>query len=184
MWVFIKCLIVNPKFDSVMKENMTLQQERFESTCNISEVFIKHVKKIGIIESALLRHIRKKKFDPKSIPQLQDAKDAGTENSLNCTLILTVGDSVQWVAMCGCGVVGHDTFGVLPLNGKLLNVRQATLTQYSGNADVINLMSIIGLEDNRKYSTMEDLNRLRYGKVMFMTVQKTNRKHNTKMFSL
>ena len=41
-------------------------------------------------------------------------------------LILTEGDSAKSLAMSGIEVVGRDKFGVFPLKGKLLNVREAT----------------------------------------------------------
>jgi hypothetical protein len=55
----------------------------------------------------------------------------GTRNSLDCTLILTEGDSAKTLAVAGLGVVGRDKYGVYPLRGKLLNVREATHKQVS-----------------------------------------------------
>lgn len=43
MWLFVSCLIENPTFDSQTKENMTLQQKSFGSTCPLSEKFVKQV---------------------------------------------------------------------------------------------------------------------------------------------
>ena len=67
------------------------------------------------------------------IPKLEDANDAGTKNSINCTLILTEGDSAKTFAVAGLGVIGRDKYGVFPLRGKLLNVREATHKQASLN---------------------------------------------------
>jgi DNA topoisomerase-2 len=63
------------------------------------------------------------------LPKLEDANDAGTKNSLDCTLILTEGDSAKTLAVAGLGVVGRDKYGVFPLRGKLLNVREASTKQ-------------------------------------------------------
>lgn len=65
------------------------------------------------------------------VPKLEDANDAGTKNSLNCTLILTEGDSAKALVMSGLAVIGRDRYGVFPLRGKLLNVREATHRQVS-----------------------------------------------------
>lgn len=54
---------------------------------------------------------------------------AGGKNSIGCTLILTEGDSAKTLAVSGLGVVGRDHYGVFPLRGKMLNVREATLKQ-------------------------------------------------------
>lgn len=63
------------------------------------------------------------------MPKLEDANDAGTKNSIDCTLILTEGDSAKSLAVSGLGVVGRDKYGVFPLRGKLLNVREASHKQ-------------------------------------------------------
>ena len=81
-----------------------------------------------------------------NIPKLEDANDAGGPHSLECTLILTEGDSAKATAVAGLGVVGRDKFGVFPLRGKMLNVRTANHKMVSGNAEVQNLLQIIGLK--------------------------------------
>lgn len=67
------------------------------------------------------------------IPKLEDANDAGTKKSEECTLILTEGDSAKALAMAGIEIVGRDKYGVFPLRGKLLNVREATVKQIMEN---------------------------------------------------
>ena len=54
---------------------------------------------------------------------------AGGKNSIGCTLILTEGDSAKTLAVSGLGVVGRDRYGVFPLRGKMLNVREASHKQ-------------------------------------------------------
>lgn len=65
----------------------------------------------------------------KGVPKLEDANDAGTKNSSLCTLILTEGDSAKSLAVSGLGVVGRDRYGVFPLRGKMLNVREGSHKQ-------------------------------------------------------
>lgn len=60
------------------------------------------------------------------IPKLEDANDAGTARSKNCTLIITEGDSAKALAMAGIEIVGRDNYGVFPLKGKPLNVRDTS----------------------------------------------------------
>lgn len=101
----------------------------------------------------------------KGVPKLDDANDAGKvflplsetmgemitrshynclssltggKNSIGCTLILTEGDSAKTLAVSGLGVVGRDRYGVFPLRGKMLNVREASLKQVSPNNIAIN----------------------------------------------
>jgi DNA topoisomerase-2 len=73
------------------------------------------------------------------IPKLDDANDAGTKNSSDCTLILTEGDSAKALAISGLSVVGRDRYGVFPLRGKLLNVRDATHQQIMVRAPTLSL---------------------------------------------
>lgn len=57
----------------------------------------------------------------------------------DCTLILTEGDSAKSLAVAGLSILGRDHYGVYPLKGKLLNVRDATHRQLLENKEVIAL---------------------------------------------
>ena len=189
LWIFINCLINNPTFDSQTKENMTLQAKSFGSKCTFSDKFITSVTKIGIVEAVLTwakfkADSQLQKLGPKSkqrklqgIPKLEDANDAGTSRSLECTLILTEGDSAKTMAVSGLAAIGRDKYGVFPLRGKILNVREATHKQILENAEINNLIKILGLQYKKKYETRDDLKTLRYGKMMIMTDQDQDGSH-------
>lgn len=66
---------------------------------------------------------------------------------------------------------------MFPLRGKLLNVREATHKQILENAEINNLIKIIGLQYKKKYTSDEELRSLRYGKVMIMTDQDQDGSH-------
>jgi DNA topoisomerase-2 len=68
----------------------------------------------------------KKKAKLLGIPKLEDANLAGTKHASECTIILTEGDSAKSLALAGIEVVGRDRYGVFPLRGKFLNVREAS----------------------------------------------------------
>lgn len=68
----------------------------------------------------------------------------------------------------GLSVVGRDKYGVFPLRGKLLNVREAGSRQVSENAEIAALKQIMGLQQNKEYN---DAKSLRYGHIMIMTDQ-------------
>uniref|UniRef100_A0A8D0G650 DNA topoisomerase 2 n=1 Tax=Sphenodon punctatus TaxID=8508 RepID=A0A8D0G650_SPHPU len=189
MWIFVNSLIENPTFDSQTKKNMTLQAKGFGSTCKLTERFIKGAVNCGIVESILnwvkfkaqtqlnkkcsaVKHNR-----IKGIPKLDDANDAGSKNSTECTLILTEGDSAKTLAVSGLGVVGRDKFGVFPLRGKMLNVREASHKQIMENAEINNIIKIVGLQYKKSYDDQESLKSLRYGKIMIMTDQDQDGSH-------
>uniref|UniRef100_A0A8B9IX34 DNA topoisomerase 2 n=1 Tax=Amazona collaria TaxID=241587 RepID=A0A8B9IX34_9PSIT len=179
----------NPTFDSQTKENMTLQAKNFGSTCKLSEKFIKGAIACGIVESILnwvkfkAQNLLNKKCSAvkhtkiKGVPKLDDANDAGNKNSLDCTLILTEGDSAKTLAVSGLGVVGRDKYGVFPLRGKILNVREASHKQIMENAEINNIIKIVGLQYKKNYEDRESLNTLRYGKIMIMTDQDQDGSH-------
>ncbi|XP_044794925.2 DNA topoisomerase 2-alpha isoform X2 [Bubalus bubalis] len=189
MWIFVNALIENPTFDSQTKENMTLQVKSFGSTCQLSEKFIKAAIGCGIVES-ILNWVRfkaqiqlNKKCSAvkhnriKGIPKLDDANDAGGRNSTECTLILTEGDSAKTLAVSGLGVVGRDKYGVFPLRGKILNVREASHKQIMENAEINNIIKIVGLQYKKNYEDEDSLKTLRYGKIMIMTDQDQDGSH-------
>ena len=100
--------------------------------------------------------------------KLADANNAGGRYSERCTLILTEGDSAKALAVAGLGVVGRDNFGVFPLRGKLLNVRDAKHDQIMKNEEIQAIKKIMGLQHNKTYSNVSGL---RYGRLMIMTDQ-------------
>ena len=115
-----------------------------------------------------------KKSKLSGIPKLDDANNAGGRKSKNCTLILTEGDSAKTLAIAGLSVIGRDNYGVFPLKGKLLNVRDASPQQILKNAEIQNIMKIMGLSIGKKYT---DTSKLRYGHIMIMTDQDHDGSH-------
>ena len=124
-----------------------------------------------------LQAFKSKKSKSVNIPKLDDALLAGTKESGQCTLILTEGDSAKALAVSGLEVVGRDYFGVFPLRGKVLNVRDASSRTLAANAEVKALCNIIGLDFSKKYDNEEEIETLRYGKVMLMTDQDPDGSH-------
>ena len=182
--IFVKALIVNPSFDSQSKETLTTPVAKFGSKCDLSDKFYDKMFKSGIIDKALsiTEFYDKKKLvktDGKKIsriivPKLDDANLAGTKDSAECTLILTEGDSAKTMATAGLSVIGRDRYGVFPLRGKILNVKDATLQKITDNNEITAIKKILGLEQNKKYT---DISQLRYGSIMIMTDQDHDGSH-------
>ncbi|KAH9314762.1 hypothetical protein KI387_023389, partial [Taxus chinensis] len=103
------------------------------------------------------------------VPKLDDANQAGGKNSDQCTLILTEGDSAKALAVAGISIVGQYYYGVFPLRGKLLNVREATTHQQMENKEIVNIKKILGLQEDKIYDSIKSL---RYGHLMIMTDQR------------
>ncbi|QSS48677.1 DNA topoisomerase II [Histoplasma capsulatum var. duboisii H88] len=184
IFVFVNAQIVNPAFTSQTKEQLTTKPSQFGSKCVLSDEFLKKILKTQVMENIL--HFAEKKADQilkktdgnrrsrMNNPKLTDANKAGTKEGHHCTLILTEGDSAKGLAMAGRAIVGPDLFGVFPLRGKLLNVRDASVDQISKNAEIQNIKNFLGLQHKKEYT---DTKGLRYGHLMIMTDQDHDGSH-------
>jgi DNA gyrase/topoisomerase IV subunit B len=178
--VFVDSVIENPSFTSQTKETLKTKPAEFGSKCEVSDKFIKKLATSGIFDQALMmakikeQAALKQKTDGKKtstikgLPKLEDATWAGTKKSSQCKLILTEGDSAKAMAMSGRAVVGAERYGVFPLKGKLLNVREATPKQLLENEEILNIKKILGLQQGKKYECTDEL---RYGGVVLLTDQ-------------
>ena len=184
--IFIDCLIINPSFDSQTKERLITTPSKFGSKPILSDKFMKQIlDKTDLLDKVILfsdfkMNKENKKTDGikknkiRDIPKLDDANWAGTKKSDQCILILTEGDSAKSMAISGLSVVGRDTYGVFPLKGKVMNVRDASTEQIMKNSEITNLKKILGLETGKVYKNTKSL---RYGKIMIMTDQDHDGSH-------
>ena len=183
---FVNATIVNPSFDSQTKETLTTPVAKFGSVFKVSDAFVNKLAKDGglLEEAQAILDARRSKDAKKTdgrkaatvrgIPKLEDANWAGTAKSAECILILTEGDSAASTAISGLKVVGRERYGVFPLKGKILNVKDATMEKKTKNEELTRIKRILGLEHGRVY---KDLKGLRYGKIMIMTDQDVDGSH-------
>ena len=80
------------------------------------------------------------------------------------------------MANAGVSVVGRERYGVFPLKGKVMNVRDQVAGKIADNQEIANIKKILGLESGKKYTTLDDL---RYGAIMLMTDSDEDAKHIT-----
>ena len=176
LFLFLNSTIVNPTFDSQTKDTLTTPPAKFGTKVNIDAKFIEKLYKSGIVEKAIsLTTIDEdknaKKTDGKKknsirVNKLDDANHAGTAKSQSCYLILTEGDSAKSMAVSGLSEVGRDKYGVFPLKGKVMNVKDMSSKRVSENDEISNLKKILGLEAGKVYKDTSDL---RYGHIILMT---------------
>lgn len=176
---FVAATIVNPAFDSQTKETLTTPASKFGSSPVFKGKLVDGLIKAGVLDEvqaiAEARDAKSaKKTDGKKqrtirgLPKLEDAEWAGTAKSSECTLILTEGDSAKASAVAGLKVVGRDKWGVFPLRGKLLNVRDVSVAKTVENKELAEIKKILGLKDGAKYTSSKEL---RYGRIMIMSDQ-------------
>ena len=83
----------------------------------------------------------------------------------------------QALAVSGLSVIGRDYYGVFPLRGKLLNVRDAPHSTIMNNKEISELKQILGLQQGKDYSDEAARKSLRYGHLMIMTDQDHDGSH-------
>jgi DNA topoisomerase-2 len=183
--LFINSTIVNPSFDSQSKEYLSTPAAEFGSKPEYSGKLVDGLSKLGLLEEAKflleaksLRETKKtdgkKRSTIRGMTKLEDAMLAGTAKSSLCTLILTEGDSAATSAISGLKEVGRELWGVFPLRGKLLNVRDITVQKFNANEELTAIKKILGLEQGKQY---KDVSELRYGRVMVMADQDHDGSH-------
>jgi len=177
--LFLNCKLVNPAFTSQEKSKLV-------SPLVKPEVVAKHtnaVMKWPVIETirdilksrellALKKTEKKKGFV--KIDGLDPANLAGTKNSYECSLILCEGDSAKTFAVKGIqtGVYakkGRDYFGIYPLKGKCLNVRNSNVTTISKNKEICDVIQALNLRYGVDYTDDANYSSLSYGRVIILT---------------
>jgi DNA topoisomerase-2 len=182
---FVNSTIVNPEFTSQCKEELTTNASKFGSKPEFAGKLVDGLVKLGALDEALAIHEAKNNRDSKKtdgkkrqnirgLPKLEDAHFAGGPKSCECTLILTEGDSAATSAIAGLQVVGSERWGVFPLRGKLLNVKDITVAKFNANEELTAIKRIIGLKQGTKYTSLKEL---RYGRIMIMADQDYDGSH-------
>ena len=183
--LFLICSIEDPTFNSQVKDKLTRKVNEFGSKCELSQEFIDKFSKTGIVDEVmsiaefrenkeLKKSDGKKQKSLKDLIKLDDAEDAGGTNSQNCRLILTEGDSAKAFAKEGLELIGSKLYGVFPLRGKLLNVRNASVQQLVKNEEFVTLKRILGLKQGVEYKSTKEL---RYGGILILTDQDADGSH-------
>jgi DNA topoisomerase-2 len=183
--VFINSVIEDPSFSSQTKEELTTKVADFGSKCELSDEFIEKMTKTGLVEEVVkMAEVKEmldlKKTDGKKtqsvrgIDKYDPALWAGTQKAHICRLILTEGDSAKSFALAGTEVIGREKYGVFPLKGKPLNVREATAKQILNNEEFNNIKKILGLKQNKKYTSTKGLN---YGGILILSDQDEDGHH-------
>ena len=179
--IFINCEVENPSFSSQTKEVLTTKV-----SCKLGEALLKKViTKLNVVTKVLeQQNVKDTKENSKTdgkksskvtgIPKLDDAVYAGTAKSHECSLILTEGDSAKAMALSGLSQEQRKYYGVYPLRGKVLNVKDTSVKKVEQTEEIANLKKILGLESGKDYN---DIKSLRYGKILIMTDQDYDGSH-------
>jgi DNA topoisomerase-2 len=159
--VFVSCRLESPDFDTQSKEFLTSPPEAWGSAWELPHDFKEQLAGTSVLgdlvgklsarrSESLGSGIKRGKGNKLSIAKLDDANRAGPGTGGGCTLVLTEGDSAKALAVSGLSVLGRDEFGVFPLRGKVLNVRDVSAKALGKNKEVENIVRILGLDFKKR----------------------------------
>lgn len=174
--LFIVASVVRPEFDGQEKNKLespaikaSIKKTHISAICKWS-VMDKIEDIIRAKEMVVLRKAERKKKNVK-IDGLDPANNAGGKHSSSCSLFICEGLSAKTYVVAGIdtgvyGKSGRDWFGVLPVTGKVLNVRNATPTSIAANKVIVSLIQTLGLSHGVDYRLAKNFKTLRYGRVI------------------
>ena len=180
--VIVNVKVANAKFDSQSKVRLVSEHPFPKLEADEIKEFLKSLPTFkscvattaDVLEKVMdnVKTHRGSKAETMSIPKLTDAVQAGNGTQF-CTLIVTEGDSAKALAVSALSAEQRQTFGVFPLRGKVLNVRNAG-KHVASNKELHQLFVALGLQISNK---KPDPKELRYQRLMIMADQDHDGSH-------
>ncbi len=184
--VLVSIRIENPAFNSQSKNMLTTTvppykfPEKMFKTLEDWDLVKRLFLTVKVLQRAKLSKTDgKKKKRVTGIDELEDANDAGSKYSEQCTLCICEGLSAKGTVLEIITRIpgGRDRYGVLPIRGKGLNVMNASLRRLLENEEIAALKKVLGLEEGMDYTDPNNRKRLRYGRVMMFADADMDGKH-------
>lgn len=182
MYIVFNITAPNVAYDAQVKSNITkIDMSPFTNALisNLNKWFVSNEKEIKLIADKALnarkaREAAKKAREAARSQQEKKAKkalkfdsklaDANSKNRKECEIYITEGDSASGNLKLARD---NNTQAILPVRGKILNVRKATLEKIQKNAEIMTMIDAFGLSVDPKTMKLtyhpEDL---RYGKII------------------
>ena len=183
--MIISCRLENPEFDSQTKNMLKSPIPKM----NIPDRIVNNVMKWELVnrlyatlEAKNYKNLTKtdgKKRRHITLLKGEDANEAGTKNSGECTLYVTEGKSAMGYAVKAISLLknGRDKIGVYPMKGKPLNVMNADPEQIAENNELCDLKKMLGLREGVDYMKDENFETLRYGHFIILADSDDDGKH-------
>jgi DNA topoisomerase-2 len=176
--LFVHSRVNKPKFEGQNKN--CLKNPKVDSCftkSQIAKILKWHV--INIIKERVLRSkelMNLKKVESKGRAKVVkiDGYDPANRLGVESVLIVCEGLSAKAYAVSGiqAGVFekrGRNFFGILPLRGKFLNVKNVSLTKVGENKVVTDLVRALNLKFGVDYGVDRNFQSLNYGKLLILT---------------
>ena len=185
--VFISCRVSKPIFKSQVKDCLVRPEPKVELPEKLLQG-IKRWKLFGLIASEIERKQNNKlskevggKKKRGYWGKAQPANLAGTNQSDQCTYILTEGDSadsyrLKFISQVPNGM-GRQYYGSQPLRGKLPNALNADFAKIFKNEELKAIRKNIGLRPDTDYRDPANYRKLNYGRVLIFPDPDNDGKH-------
>jgi len=156
MFVFVNATVSNPKYHSQTKEKLISDTSSFVNKITITDKFVNSIYKSEIV-NLITDWIDKKKAADESkaereankllakvkVEKLVDCRLAGSVDKIKTSLSITEGDS----AAAGFRKFRDpQTQALLPIRGKILNVRDVQKAKLLANVEIKSIMAAMGLQ--------------------------------------
>ena len=176
--LFVVATVIRPEFDGQDKNK--LESPEIES--EVKKTHITAMSKWSVIEQieeiirvkemTVLKKIEKVSTKTK-IDGYDRANKSGGKDSSKCSLFITEGLSAKTYVVAGIdegiyGLTGRDWNGILPVRGKLLNVRDKAAATIAGNKVICSLIQALGLKHDTNYKDEENFKKLNYGRLVIV----------------
>ena len=194
-FVFVFASLDKPSFDNQSKTKLNSPKVSVDvKDKDIAKIlkwdFVEKIKDgIKLKEMMSLKgQTERKKGKSVKVEGLEDANKAG-KASEKCVLCISEGDSAAGYVLEGLQyglllkngerVSGRDYIGVLPIRGKFLNVRNASVSMLVKNKEVKALIQALGLVHGVDYSLDDNFKKLRYQRLMLASDADVDGSHIT-----
>jgi DNA topoisomerase-2 len=173
---FIHSRVNKPKFDGQNKNVLKNPKvESFLEPTQLNKILKWPI--MTIIKAKCLKNkecIALKKIEAGRTIVNVDGYDPANKLGTESILIVCEGLSAKSYAVAGIqtgifGKKGRDYFGILPLRGKFLNVKNATVTKIGTNKVISDLIKVFNLKFNTDYSKPQNYQTLNYGTLLILT---------------
>lgn len=155
----------SPEIEALVKQSHINTINKWSIMDNIEEII--RAKEMFVLKKA--ERVTKKT----KVEGLDSANKAGGKDGYKCSLFICEGLSAKTYVVAGIdegvyGLSGRDWFGVLPVTGKVLNVRNSSATSIAANKVICKIIHALGLKHGVDYTLDSNYKKLNYGRIIII----------------
>lgn len=174
--IFVVATVIRPKFNG--QDKTRLEYPEVEAKVKKTSILkilkwpiISKLEDIFKLKSLSALKKKEKSMKKEIIDNYDKANKSGGVNSHLCSLFVCEGLSAKTYVVAGIdegvyGKSGRDWFGVFPIRGKVLNVREQKISAIVKNKIICSLIGAIGLKIQTDYTVEKNFKTLNYGKII------------------